>query len=200
MEKQFCVNHPSAAAIGDCAKCAKHLCGFCARFTSTGVLCEACEKVNDTQRFVETETRKHNRDDIERLIEEAPPDSEAPEPESSVSARTVQVIIIFLCIAFVLARVYFLNLPFEERAEPSAVAQEQRLSSLVQCLLVFRQIGEQLAAGVQVSPDLQCADSNVPNIVNRQGETVRISHPNPQIYGYQQFYVTNRNPEPVLVP
>jgi hypothetical protein len=48
-------------------------------------------------------------------------------------------------------------------------------------------------------PSLRCDGSNVPNIITRYGDTVRIAHPKPTFHGYSEIFVSNVSREPTLV-
>ena len=199
-EKHFCSNHPNAAAIGECARCHAGLCGFCARFDDTGLYCEACKAVQDSQRYVEHESQKLSRPETpvrhhERSLENGRDGAAAKSPNYAV-----HLIIIAVCLCFLAVRGYMLYAGARAAPDPALLIQEQQMSSLVACLFVFRQIGEQLAANLAPAPDLRCADDAGPNRIARNGDQVRVSHANPEIYGYQAIYVTNAAIEPVLVP
>jgi hypothetical protein len=64
--------------------------------------------------------------------------------------------------------------------------------------LVFEQIGYRLEDGAPIELELRCADTNVPNIVERRGETVRVLLPNPSDYGVTAMYVSNDTHEVVV--
>ncbi|MSR11401.1 MAG: hypothetical protein EXR84_06315 [Gammaproteobacteria bacterium] len=69
--------------------------------------------------------------------------------------------------------------------------------TFVQCLLIFRQLGEQMATGQEPDMALQCAAPAGSNLLQRDGDTLRISHANPQLYGYSEIFVTNLDPDPI---
>jgi hypothetical protein len=78
-------------------------------------------------------------------------------------------------------------------------AREQQMSSLAQCLIVFRQIGVRLAAGEDPQPTMTCPDNLGPNRVRRTGDDIIVSHPAPQNYGFSRIEVSRRDPEPRLI-
>ena len=63
----------------------------------------------------------------------------------------------------------------------------------------FEEIGMLLEVNQMPDPALRCDQSYVPNIIFRDGATIRISHPNPSQYGFSQIYVSNASHEPVFV-
>jgi len=197
-EKQFCGNHPNAPAIAACGKCGVSLCGVCARFADAGVYCEACENLQDSERFVENETRKLNQPAVQPIIPERDTVGASTPQKPGSSAQTRNIIIIAVCLCIMAVRVYFVIADQRQPVSPQFLAQEQQMLALLDCLSVFRQIGEELAANRQPGSELRCDPSGPPNIVVREGDTVKISHPNPESYGYSAIYVTNASTDPVL--
>jgi hypothetical protein len=68
-----------------------------------------------------------------------------------------------------------------------------------QCRLVFEEIGYMLARGQMPDPSMRCDGTNVPNIINRSGNTVRVSHPNPAQLGLLELSVSNQSHDVTLV-
>ncbi len=71
--------------------------------------------------------------------------------------------------------------------------------TLVDCLWIFQEIGEILEENRMPDPALRCDESDTPNIITRAGDTIRISHPNPEFHGYSEIFVTNHSHDPTLI-
>jgi len=86
---------------------------------------------------------------------------------------------------------------FEFDAE--AAAARVAAHALEDCLYLFQEIGMILEENELPDESLRCTESIAQNVVSRNGDEVRVSHPNPQFHGYSQIYVTNYEHEPILV-
>lgn len=71
--------------------------------------------------------------------------------------------------------------PIAVQASPSK-AREDAAISLMQCLQVFRQIGEKMSIGQEPDMNLRCAPHSGANRLERNEDTIRISHTNPQLF------------------
>ncbi len=125
------------------------------------------------------------------------------EPTAARAGTTVITWIKWVCGVLLLASIgvplYFYSNPVIEVAQSPTRAREEAVITFVQCLLIFRQLGEQMAAGQEADMALQCAAPAGSNLLQRDGDTLRISHANPQLYGYSEIFVTNLDPEPTAL-
>ena len=62
-----------------------------------------------------------------------------------------------------------------------------------------KEIGEILQTGEMPDPLLGCEQADEPNLISREGDIIRISHPDPGIYGYREIFVNSSDPEPSLI-
>lgn len=193
-----CKNHPHAPAIENCARCATPLCGICARFTDSGIYCEPCAAALESERRVAEKSSKLNEQTQPVTILQADEDTEVIRRRKKSNPARWQIPAILLCAGVITARVYFLLNPPPVPADPQFQVLQQTITSKVQCLLVFRQIGVMLSAGQTPDPALHCAQPDAPNIISRSGDVVRVSHPDPQLYGWRALYVSSDNPDPVF--
>ena len=186
-------------AVAECVGCGVTLCGICTDFSADGARCESCMKAFEAEQKISRESSRQHAAAMPDMTSEPADAFVAPQPRSESRYPVVQMAIIGVCVLLIAAR-YLLMPGTGEPADSSAAVREQVATSAVSCLLVFRQIGLQLVANQPHDPSLVCSDSPVPNRVSRDGGTVRVSHPNPEVYGFREIWVSNESPDPVLVP
>ena len=172
---------------------------MCASFLDTGAFCEKCVSAVETEDFVAAQSSKLNKTEIDLVLSKHADDKEA---ERAGVEKRKDGVVLWLGIGggsamiFVSLLLYAFPMLFQFDAEAAAAFEASQ--ELEQCRLVFEQIGYQLEGGEEPDPALQCEGSNVPNIVERQGDTVRVLHPNPGKYGLSAIYVSNETHEVVL--
>jgi len=194
-----CYNHPNAPAVEKCARCEVDMCGMCANFLEAGAYCEKCVSAVETEDFVAAQSNKLNRSEIDLVLSKHADEKEA---ERAGVEKRKDGFVLWLgfgggsAMIFVSLLLYAFPMLFQFDAEAAAAFEASQ--ALEECRLVFEQIGYQLEYGEEPNPALQCADSNVPNIIERQGDTVRVSHPNPRQYGLSAIYVSTESHEVVL--
>lgn len=198
-DNKFCNNHPNAKAIESCHHCAINLCGMCANFIDAIVLCEACSETYEAEKFVSTQSEKLERSESTMVVDEPASLEFNPPTRRKSSSKAIQWAVITASFCIITAQLYFYSSPPQIQQEPSALAREQQLNSLVQCMLVFREIGLILQEGGLPGNDMRCADSAAANISRNEEGTIRFYHPNPQYYGYEEISVGDDSPEPKLV-
>jgi len=175
------------------------MCGICTQFLDSGEYCEKCAAVIQTEAFVAVQSNKMNKpkDDSTQVM------SQEDESSSASRGRDKDRFIIWVAVAasvgmiFVSLLLYAYPRIFEFDAE--AAAAREAAHALEDCLYLFQEIGMILEENELPDESLRCSESVVPNLVSRNGDEVRVSHPNPQFHGYSQIYVTNYEHEPILV-
>ncbi len=199
-EKLLCNNHPNADAIASCDKCDIALCGLCGNYIDDSVFCERCTEIYETKQFIsaQSEKLKHSRSTL--IVDNSSAGELSDSKSKKSNYKSLQLIVIVASVSVIAVRLYFFSNPISIQRDPELLAREQALTSVVQCLLIFREIGLRLEReGDQTAvAELRCADSDVPNIITIDGDNIRISHPNPAIYGYSEIFVTNHDAEPKL--
>ena len=198
-DNKFCNNHPSAKAIAVCDRCAVDLCGLCGNFVDTIVLCERCNEIHESEKFVATQSEKLERPKSTLVMEDPAGEEFTPATRRKGSSKAIQWAVIVVAFCIISAQLYFYNSPPLVQQEPAALAREQQLNSLVQCMLVFREIGLVLQEGRMPSNNMRCADSAAANILRDEGGSIRFYHPNPQYYGYEEISVGDDSPEPNII-
>jgi len=195
----YCYNHPNAPAVDKCARCEVDMCGTCANYLDSGAFCEKCVSAVETEDFVTAQSKKLNKTEIDLVLSKHTDNKEA---ELAGGEKRKDGLTLWLgfgggsAMIFVSLLLYAFPMLFQFDAEAAAAFEASQ--ALEECRLIFEQIGYQLEDGEEPNPSLQCADSNVPNIVERQGNTVRVSHPNPRQYGLSAIYVSTETHEVVL--
>ncbi|MBL4580308.1 MAG: hypothetical protein JKY30_01510 [Flavobacteriales bacterium] len=153
----------------------------------------------ETEKFVTAQSNKLNKAEIDLVLSKHAQDKES---ERAGKEKRKDGVVLWLgfggssAMIFVSLLLYASPMLFQFDAE--AVAAFETSQALEECRLVFEQIGYALEDGEEPNPSLQCADSNVPNIIERQDGTVRVSHPNPRQYGLSAIYVSTETHEVVL--
>ncbi len=195
-----CKNHPNVEAIDNCARCDAPLCGMCANFTDTGIFCETCERIHETEQLVAARTRELDPQFDQILGEAITPEN--PELETSGKSRHKGERVFLLGGGFVTLALYvgmfiYSHPNFLEGSEEQA--RRIAAQAFEDCVYTFQAIGEILEEGDMPDPSLRCDESTVPNVITRDGDTIRIAHPNPTIHGYSQIFATNISHEPTLI-
>lgn len=172
---------------------------MCANFLDSGAFCEKCVSAVETENFVTAQSNKLNRAEIDLVLSKHAADRE--KERAGVEKRKDGVVLWLgfgggSAMIFVSLLIYAFPMLFKFDAEAAAAFEASQ--ALEECRLVFEQIGYQLEDGETPNPSLRCAGSLVPNIVERLGGTVRVSHPNPRQYGLSAIYVSTDNHEVVL--
>ena len=165
---------------------------MCTTYLDDGEYCESCAEKVQSEKFVAARSETLNKPTPERLVQEA---ADA-EPSLAEKKEDKDKVFIWLGIGgssfmmFASMAIYAFPNLFVDDAVIAAQAAEQRLED---CRSVFEEITYILRAGGTPDPSMTCADTSVPNIVRRTGDTVRVEHPNPGAYGLDQIYVTNES-------
>jgi len=168
-------------------------------FIEEVVLCENCNENYEAKRFVSSRTEC-----LKQLAAAAASDESVteeflrPAPSKGFS-KTIQWGVIVAAVAIISAQLYFYNNPAQVQQDPEALAREQQLSSLVQRMLVFREIGLVLQERCMASNEMRCADSAAANIIRNEDGNIRLYHPNPQYRCYEEISVADSSPEPNIV-
>ncbi|MBL4572577.1 MAG: hypothetical protein JKY86_05825 [Gammaproteobacteria bacterium] len=175
------------------------MCGTCANFLDTGAFCEKCVSAVETEKFVTAQSNKLNKTEIDLVLSKHTQDKES---ERRGKEKRKDGTVLWLgfgggsAMIFVSLLLYAFPMLFQFDAEAAAAFEASQ--ALEECRLVFEEIGYQLEDGEEPNPSLRCLDSNVPNIVERQGDRIRVSHPNPRQYGLSAIYVSTESHEVVL--
>lgn len=195
-----CQNHPNAPSIDTCNRCGIEMCGMCANFLEKGVYCEKCTKHLDSENFVKTQSDQfRQREAPTPEIHQADPAAIDPQRPANRDRGIIWLgvgsaaVMLFFSLAL-----YAFPTLFEFDAEASAARIAEQ--SLEDCRLVFEEIGYLLEQGELPDASMRCVESNMPNIVTRQGDSVRISHPNPGAHLLSAIYVSSSTHEVVFEP
>lgn len=172
---------------------------MCANFLNIGVYCEKCVSAVETEDFVNKQSSKLNKSEIDLVLSKHA--QEKDNERTSVEKRKDNAVLWLgfgggSAMIFISLVIYAFPTLFQFDAEARAAFEASQ--ALEECRLVFEQIGYDLESGNDPDPSLRCSDTNVPNIVERRGNSVRISHPNPGAYGLSALYVSNDSHEVVL--
>jgi len=172
-----CKFHPNADAIAECSNCGTHTCGFCTNYTKRSTLCEACLELSAASEFVAAQTRKS--DSFEQMLTERRAQSESLDSEFS-QQQSIR--------------------GKKEKVQLGVIFAEELVRDQVEsCVLVFWEIAEILQNGQVPDETLKCAETDLPNIVTRSADDIIVSHPQPQLLGYSEIFVSKNSPIPELV-
>lgn len=196
---KFCHNHPNGKAIAVCHKCAVDLCGMCGNYVDDIVLCEGCAEIYENEKYVSSQTQKLESPQSTLVADDPEAESFVSPGQRQKNNKLIPSVVIGLSACVIAVQLYFYNNPSPVEQDPAALARQQAIASLVECMLVFREIGLTLQDGRMPDGSLVCNDSSVPNVVSNEGDSLRISHPNPQYYGYAEISVSGDEPEPRLL-
>lgn len=175
------------------------MCGLCGNYTDTGIFCEPCLKIHETEKFVVAQSRHLDHGANPSPVVEIRVENSQAETPGKRMPQALQGLVIVSCFVFIFIRFYVSGNPTSVQVETESLTQELALTSLVRCMLVFQEIGEVLESGEMPDPALGCEQADEPNLISREGDIIRISHPQPGVYGYSEIFVTSDNPEPTLI-
>lgn len=193
-----CLNHPNAAAIGQCSSCEIPLCGMCASFVDDVLLCEKCEENHQSEKFVSRQSEELKRPASTVQVDQDEEQTGYQPPRRRFNPVTLQVSVIGLCFTIIAIRLFLFSGPSSNAVDSQQGLVNQQMTSLAQCLIVFRQIGVELAEAGTV-PELACPDTAGPNRIEEQNGDIVVSHPQPGIYGFSRIEVSRLDPEPRLI-
>ncbi|MCG8413153.1 MAG: hypothetical protein MI746_02940 [Pseudomonadales bacterium] len=196
-----CQNHPNATAIEQCARCEIPLCGMCATFTDSEVLCEPCVEIRENEKAVAAQTQKLEQPEPESVAQEYDEELLKAAKKDSVGP-ILQVLTIASCAVILIARALFFSGPDAQpppATSPEEVAQLQTLTSLAECMFVFQGVSEALVAGTAIDPLTACPDTPAPLVVRQTDDDIIISHPRPENLGYSEISISRSNPVPRLI-
>jgi len=178
--------------------CGVLLCGMCSRFAEDGTRCERCAEAHENAQIVRAQTELLNKPATNVTTTATTPVVSESAEKAAAFLTWLPWIGMVLVLGGVGTSLYFYANPSPIAVQESPSRErEEAATALMQCLLVFRQIGEQLAAGQEPDMSLQCAPPSGPNRLERDEDTIRVSHTDPQLFALETLYVTNLDPEPV---
>lgn len=172
---------------------------MCCNFVDEIVMCERCSEIHETEKFVSTQAEKLERPKSTMLVDEPAAENFAPPTHRKSGSTFIQWTVVAVGACIIAAQLYFYASPPQVQQDPVDLAREQQLSSLVQCMLVFREIGLILQDGGMPGNNMRCTDSEAANISGNEDGSIRFYHPNPQYYGYAEISVGASEPEPRIV-
>ena len=172
---------------------------MCASFTDAGVFCERCEEIKEAEDFVSNKVSEMDAmlADDERKQLGISPDEPALEAKPTRGGKWLKWSAALLVPLYLGLLVYSNPGIFE--FDSAERVRREAAQALENCVYIFQEIGMYLEEGRSPPPNLRCEEVSTVNIFTRDGDEVRVSHPNPQYHGYRQIYVTNQDHEPVLV-
>lgn len=195
-----CYNHPNAPTAAVCKHCGVDLCGMCTKYLDSGEYCEKCSVVAEADAYMKSRSRTEEQRQAQvsrQAIHEVDPELEARQKSQDKDRVYIwggiggAAIMLFVSLGIYA----FPNL----LADSEVLAAQEAILELEECRLVFEEIGYMLSNGNMPDQSMRCPGTNVPNIISRTSEGVRVSHPNPGQYGLQAMYVTSGSHEVVMV-
>lgn len=186
-----CINHPTAPTAATCKSCGVDLCGLCTRFLDSGEYCEKCATVAEARQYMDSRSSMESRREQE-VMRATSAQAEAQKGKEKERDKDRMYIWGGVGLATLMLFSSMGLYAFPNLFENDAVLAEQRyIMRLEECRQVFQAIGIILSEGQMPGDNLRCPGTSIPNVVTRQGNTVRVSHPNPGAYGLQALYVTS---------
>ncbi|PCI06804.1 hypothetical protein COB72_11385 [bacterium] len=172
---------------------------MCSNFIDEIVLCESCSEAFESEKFVAAQTEKLERPNSTMVVEDQAAEKFNSPATRKNPSKAIQWAVVIVSGCIISAQLFFYSNPPLVEQQPSAIAKELQLSSLVKCMLLFREIGLILQDGRMPESDMLCADSDAANVLVNEGGNIRFYHPNPQHYGYEEISVGNTDAEPRIV-
>ena len=173
---------------------------MCTKYLDDGEFCEKCAVVAEAEAYMKSRSRSEEQREA-RVSRQAIHEVD-PEEEARRKSHDQDKVYIWGGIGgaslmlFVALGIYaFPNL----FTDGEVLAAQEAALELEACRLVFEEIGYVLSSGNMPDASMRCEGTNVPNIISRGSDGVRVSHPNPGRYGLQALYVTSNSHEVVMV-
>lgn len=178
--------------------CGVLLCGMCSRFAEDGTRCERCAEAYENAELVRAQTASLSKPATSVTTTVTAPVASESAGDTAALLTWLPWIGMVLVLGGVGTSLYFYANPSPIAVQESpSRAREEAATALMQCLQVFRQIGEQMAAGQEPDMSLRCVPPSGPNRLERDENTIRVFHTDPQLFGLETIFVTNLDPEPV---
>jgi hypothetical protein len=172
---------------------------MCANFSADEVLCEGCVEVREAEKAVASKSREFERPEPVAMTTDNGEDEHRQKHKKSDNSTAMQLGVIGVCVVVLAARfIFFVSDGDTADAGTESLAQIQTLSSLAQCLVQFQQIGQGLVAGDLPEPTITCPGSTLPLVVTETADDVIVEHPEPEMFGYSEIFVSRSNPVPQM--
>jgi len=181
-----------------CHGAMRYLCGF-QRFLC--ILREMLSRSGKNTAFVESQSKP--RRDYDRILNEPVVEIRDPKKqrlEASIEKREkMYMAIVILGCVFLGFRL------FTDIGSPHVLsAQEVQLEEIsierrTLCVQVFWEIAAVLQRGEEPDSSLRCEETPALNIITRAAGDIEVRHPNPQILGFSELYVSRNNPTPTAM-
>jgi len=165
------------------------------------VLCEACVEIRENEKSVAKKTESLHRPEPLAVTMDDEDEGKKPARKKGPKPEVIQVSIIAICAVVLIARATLFGGSNDQPVDTNQenLAQMQMLSSLAQCMVLFQQIGESLAAGDLPDRNTTCPGSNQPPVIRQTADDVLVEHPEPDLFGYAGIVVSRSNPVPRIV-
>lgn len=167
---------------------------MCTNFLESGEYCEKCAGIAEAESYMKTRTSE--MEEREASASRSAIHETTADEEAASKSRDKDRVYIWGG-AFAGVGMLFMSLGLYAFpnlfADDAVLAQQELLMSREQCRLVFQEISYVLARGEMPDPSLRCAGTNIPNVVTRTGNVIRVAHPNPAQFGLQELSVTNQS-------
>ncbi|MEX2131560.1 MAG: hypothetical protein WD772_08730 [Pseudohongiellaceae bacterium] len=166
-------------------------------------MCERCAENAANEKFVEDHVSKSDRlqqmiVNNERHRQEEAETRNAKSREKDKKWAVMQGGVATLGAIFIGVRLFLTMGPPSVMSVAEVQAQELQESRMANCMLVFWEIAAVLQNNQVPDESLRCVDPGSPNIVVREGNDIIVRHPQPQLLGYNNIYVSRSNPVPML--
>ncbi len=197
-----CANHPSVAAVASCQRCTEQLCGQCMQILDGKEYCEQCAEALVAESYVANRAREMERRHevhFDAIIDPGVTTAKGKKQKKQDKEKA------YVWLGFGgAATMIFLSLiiyafPMVFQFDSALAAERRAYQALEDCRLVFEEIGYLLEDGRMPDETFRCADTDAPNIVEQEGDSIRVSHPDPSIYGLVELYVNSQSHEVIFV-
>jgi hypothetical protein len=195
-----CGNHPGVDAIAECSGCSEPLCGICADFTGSEVLCETCVKNQENSAFVDAQNQE--KDEFSKMLNE--PEAAVKQPkrqsiEESIERREkIHIAIVIIGCIFIGFRLFTDIGSIKVLNAREIQAEELEIERQTLCVQVFWEISAVLQRGEEPDASLRCLETPAVNIITRVDGDIIVTHPNPKNLGFSELYVSKNNPTPTV--
>ena len=173
----------------------------CADFSGSSVFCEKCSRDQENSAFVESQSKPGS--DYDKILSEPAVEIQDPKKqrlEASIEKREKMYMAVVILGCVFLGFRLFTDIGSQRVLSALEVQQEEiSIERRTLCVQVFWEIAAVLQSGEEPDPSLRCEETPALNIITRAAGDIEVRHPNPQILGFSELYVSRNNPTPTVL-
>lgn len=187
-----CHYHPDRKADAHCSECRKPLCDQCAIPQKDGAkICSRCIAINAAN---EASEGINQRLDEKALREE---NIEVQKMRKKRTQTMLQACFILACLAIITFQIS--SMMSYETNRPLRHGTYNTNSQTDKCIAILWEISKNLQKDIIPGDDILCPGSKKPFEVEKTDGDIIVRSPQPELYGFKDIRVSQKNPVPRLI-